>query len=118
VAHGFLLYNLIARRDDSQEMTRSTLRFILIDLAGLTAAVLYWVLVEAGWMAAAVFVVATLLAGPGSGVSLAWGWREIGGDWKTFGRGGGTRAVAVGSTVGSPTEERGNAVDEETPLLR
>lgn len=118
VAHGFLLYNLIARRDDSQEMTRSTLRFILIDLAGLTAAVLYWVLVEAGWRAAAVFVVATLLAGPGAAVSLAWGWREIGGDWKTFGRGRGTRAVAVGSTVGSPTEERGNAVDEETPLLR
>jgi hypothetical protein len=118
VAHVFLLYNVTTKRDDSQEMTRSTLRFILIDLAGLVAGVLYWVLVEAGWMAAVIFAVGTLLAGPGAGVSLAWGWREIGGEWKSFERGEGTRAVAVGSTVGSPTEERGNAVDEETPLLR
>lgn len=117
VAHGYLLYNLVTRRDDSHEVTRSTLKFILIDLGGLLTAVLYWVLVEAGWMAAAVFVVATLLAGPGAGVSLAWGWREIGGEWKTPGRTG-TRAVAVGSTVGTPTEEGGNAIDEETPLLR
>ncbi|KAK3350391.1 hypothetical protein B0H65DRAFT_86266 [Neurospora tetraspora] len=132
-SHIYLIVTLfIHPRDDRQEMTLATTRFIMVNMVYIGLTVLYWAFIEAGWQTALVMLVVTALAGPGAGVCVGWVWREsaVGVDWigRRFGRRVSVIAVAVGgsgSRRGSDGErdgERGqqgsNGPSEETPLLR
>ncbi|OIW30116.1 hypothetical protein CONLIGDRAFT_557023, partial [Coniochaeta ligniaria NRRL 30616] len=76
LAHGLLLWSLIAGRDDRKEMTRATTRFVEIDVGFVGVTVLYWLFVEAGWRVALVMLLGSVALGPGAGVCLAWVYRE------------------------------------------
>ncbi|KAL2159036.1 hypothetical protein VTH06DRAFT_2795 [Thermothelomyces fergusii] len=97
------------RPDDREEMTRSALKFIIINVFFLGLTVLYWILIEAGWPAVLVTVVASVVLGPGAGVCLGWVYRE-----KTVDLDRGVTVVAVGSR----RQSEGAEPSEETPLLR
>ena len=107
VAHGFLVWNLAAGREDRQEMTRATTRFIEIDAGLIGVTVLYWLLVEAGWRVALVMLLASVVLGPGAGVCLAWVYREA--------KVNPDRSVTVVAVGARPSDA---GPDEETPLLR
>ncbi|KIH92371.1 hypothetical protein SPBR_02908 [Sporothrix brasiliensis 5110] len=77
LSHGLVLWLLVTGRpDDRQEMTRSTLRFIEIDVVFIVLTVLYWILVEAGWRVVAVVLGASVVLGPGAGLCIGWIYRE------------------------------------------
>jgi hypothetical protein len=106
LAHGLLIFSLLARRDDGKEMTRATIKFVEIDVGFVGLTVLYWLFVEAGWRAALVMVLASVVLGPGAGVCLAWIYRE--------GKVDPDRSVTV-VAVGARNE---TGPSEDTPLLR
>lgn len=107
LAHGLMIWSLAAGRDDRKEMTRAATTFIAIDAGFLALTVLYWLFVEAGWRAALVMLLASVVLGPGAGVCLAWVYREAKVDPDQS-----VTVVAVGA--------RAPHADplEETPLLR
>lgn len=107
LAHGLLIWSLMAGRDDRKEMTRATTTFIEINAGFLSLTVLYWLFIEAGWRAALVMLLASVVLGPGAGVCLAWVYREGRVDPDQS-----VTVVAVGAR--SPDEDP----SEETPLLR
>jgi hypothetical protein len=109
MAHGFLIWSLVAGNDDRQQMTRSTLHFIEVDVAFIAATVLYWLLVEAGWRLMMVVVGVSVLLGPGAGICIGWIWRE---------RHFGTNLHVTVVAVGSQQEDDGGEAGEHTPLLR
>ena len=110
LAHVFVVYAMTLR-DDRKEMTRSTVKFIEVDLQFLALTVLYWVFAEVGWRAPLVMVAAAVVLGPGTGVCVAWIYRE-----RLL-----QEALDQRATAGSDGEE-GSAGDgqsnEQTPLLR
>ena len=99
-----LLWSLISRRDDREEMTRSTTRFVEVDITFVGLTVLYWLFVEVGWKTPGVMVLSSLLLGPGAGVCTGWIYRER---W-WFKALEGVRREA---------EDEARRADEETPLL-
>ncbi|KAK0638604.1 hypothetical protein B0T16DRAFT_462368 [Cercophora newfieldiana] len=107
LSHGLLLWSL-AHADDRKEMTRATIKCIVIDIFFVALTVLYWLFVEAGWRPAALMVVTSALLGPGAGICIGWIYRETHVDPD--------RSVTV-VAVGASGEE-GNNPSEETPLLR
>jgi hypothetical protein len=107
-AHAFLIWSLVAGADDRREMTRSTLKFIEVDVAFIAATVLYWLFVEAGWRVAVVMVATSIVLGPGAGLCVGWIWRESFINDEPH-----VTVVAVGS---QEDDIEGEA-SEETPLL-
>jgi hypothetical protein len=108
LSHGLLIWSLF-RPDDRKEMTRATVKFIEIDVAFIGLTVLYWLFVEAGWKVTFVMVAVSLVLGPGAGLCIGWIYRET--------------AVYHGLSEDEDEEAgtdegRGQAADEETPLLR
>ncbi|KAI0145164.1 hypothetical protein GGR57DRAFT_480981 [Xylariaceae sp. FL1272] len=73
--HVFVIYNLFSH-DDGREMTRTALKFIEIDFAFIAATIVYWVLVEAGLIPAAILVVLSFAMGPGAALCVVWTLRE------------------------------------------
>ncbi|KAK3985732.1 hypothetical protein QBC44DRAFT_334483 [Cladorrhinum sp. PSN332] len=111
-SHIFLIWSL-TQQDDRKEMTRSTVKFIVIDAFFVGLTVLYWIFVEAGWQVALVMVVTSVVLGPGAGISLAWIYRE-----QTFSPDrGSVTVVAVGAPRGSD-DDSSSRPSEHTPLLR
>jgi hypothetical protein len=104
LSQAVLLWNVIARKDDRQEMTRSTMRFVEVDITFVGLTVLYWLFVEVGWRTVGVMLLSSLVLGPGAGVCAGWIYRER---W-WFKALEGVRREA---------EEASGQVDEETPLL-
>jgi hypothetical protein len=104
LSQAVLLRSLISKKDDRQEMTRSTTRFVEIDITFVGLTVLYWLFVEVGWKTVGVMVISSLVLGPGAGVCAGWIYRER---W-WFKALEGVRREA---------EEEARRVDEETPLL-
>lgn len=109
LAHVWLLWSLLAGADDRREMTRATIKCIVIDLFFISLTVLYWVGVEAGWRVAAVMTGVSVVLGPGAGVCIGWIYREAAVDPD--------RSVTV-VAVGGRTTPEGDGPGEETPLLR
>lgn len=107
VSHGLLLWSLFAQADDRKEMTRATVKCIVINIFFVVLTVLYWLFVEAGWRPAAVMVLASVLLGPGAGICIGWIYRETHVDPDRS-----VTVVAVGASGGEGTPS------EETPLLR
>lgn len=58
------------------EMTRSTPRFIEIDVIFVGLAVLYWMLVEAGWRVVLTVISFYIVFSPRAGLCLGWIHRE------------------------------------------
>ncbi|KAK3373190.1 hypothetical protein B0T24DRAFT_622333 [Lasiosphaeria ovina] len=108
LSQGLLVWSLL-QPDDRKEMTRSTIRFIVIDAFFIGLTVLYWVLVEAGWRVALVMAGTSVVLGPGAGVCIGWICRERAVDLDRT-----VTVVAVGAQRGS----RSGSPSEETPLLR
>ncbi|KAL2111273.1 hypothetical protein VUR80DRAFT_10340 [Thermomyces stellatus] len=116
LSHAFLIWHLLARKDDRITMTRATLKFIEINVIFTGLTVLYWLLVEVGWRVVAVMVGVSLVLGPGAGVCAGWVYRE--GRWhEAFVKGprGSRRSSVGGGAEAGPRE--GGRVDEQTPLL-
>ncbi|KAK4230292.1 hypothetical protein QBC38DRAFT_469947 [Podospora fimiseda] len=111
LSHVFMIWVLATQPDDRKEMTRSAIKFIVIDTFFVGLTVLYWILVEAGWQVALVMVITSVILGPGAGVCVGWIYREqhvnLGWNSVTF--------VAVGARRPSDDESHDS---EETPLLR
>ncbi|KAL1902404.1 hypothetical protein Sste5346_001384 [Sporothrix stenoceras] len=109
LSHGLVLWGFLTNQpDDRQELTRSTLRFIEIDLFFIVLTVLYWILVEAGWRVVGVVLGASLLLGPGAGLCIGWIYREH-------------QLGFVDDdehNVAGDEGEGAAAPDEQTPLLR
>ncbi|POR39764.1 Uncharacterized protein TPAR_00054, partial [Tolypocladium paradoxum] len=107
LAHAFAVFAMTLR-DDRREMTRSTVTFIEIDMQFIALTVLYWVFVEVGWRAPLAMVAAGAVLGPGTGVCVAWVYRER------------LMQEALDQRVtAAPDAEEGTAPsDEQTPLLR
>jgi len=109
LAHVVFLWSL-TRPDDRREMTRSTIKFIEIDIQFIGWTVLYWTLVEVGWRVPLAMVIVSAVLGPGAGICLAWVYRE--------------RLIVDGMKHSRADEEqRGEGAqdrttDEETPLLQ
>ncbi|KAK4160596.1 hypothetical protein QBC43DRAFT_270288 [Cladorrhinum sp. PSN259] len=108
-SHIFWIWSLVASQDDKKEMTRSTIKFIVIDAFFVGLTVLYWILVEAGWRVCLVVVAASVILGPGAGICLGWIYRE-----QCLSPGGVT-VVAVGQSRRGSGDSHAS---EETPLLR
>ncbi|KAK0614572.1 hypothetical protein B0T14DRAFT_499810 [Immersiella caudata] len=106
VSHGLMVWSL-ARGDDRKEMTRATIKCVVINIFFVGLTVLYWLFVEAGWRPAALMVVASVVLGPGAGICIGWIYRETHVDPD--------RSVTV-VAVGASGDEGGPS--EETPLLR
>jgi hypothetical protein len=104
LAHGLLIYSAFTR-DDRKEMTRSTIKFIEIDVFFIALTVLYWLFIEAGWRVALVMMAVSVVLGPGAGVCIGWIYRET--------------AIYHGLADDEEEEEPANerTADEETPLL-
>lgn len=105
LAHGFLLWNLFGP-EDRKEMTMATIRFLQINVVIIILTVLYWILIEAGVVVTLAFIGASILLGPGAGLSVAWVLRE--------------RAIeryfdGTGTPGGDAQQGESH---EETPLLR
>lgn len=100
LAHAFVIWHVVAIPDDRQEMTRSTVRFIEIDVQFIAWTVLYWMLVEVGWKVPLIMIASSVIAGPGAGICLGWMYRE---------------RLMHGGKKRRDAEETN--VDEETPLL-
>jgi hypothetical protein len=107
LAHGLLIWSLVAGHDDRKEMTRAAITFIEIDVGLILLTVLYWLFVEAGWRVALVMLLASVVLGPGAGVCLAWVYRESKVDPDRS-----VTVVAVGARAPDADPS------EETPLLR
>lgn len=105
VAHILLIVNIFSP-DDSREMTRATMRIILIDAVIIVFTVLYWILVEAGVLVSLAFIVLSVLLGPGAGLSASWVLRE-----KAIER------YPDGKHEGHDSSEEQERSNEETPLL-
>ncbi|KAK3370685.1 hypothetical protein B0H63DRAFT_487421 [Podospora didyma] len=109
ISQALLIWSLV-QPDDRKEMTRATIKFIVIDMSFIGLTVLYWVLVEAGWQVALVMVAASMVLGPGAGVCIGWMYRERIVDLD--------RSVTV-VAVGAPRRSsRDASPSEDTPLLR
>ena len=108
ISYALFLWSL-TQPDDRKEMTRSTLKFIIINTFFVGLTVLYWVFVEAGWRVAAVMAIVSVLLGPGAGICIGWIYRESAVDPD-----GGVTVVVVGGRRNS--EDDGSS--EHTPLLR
>ncbi|KAK5655680.1 hypothetical protein OQA88_5613 [Cercophora sp. LCS_1] len=106
-SHAVLIWSL-TQRDDRKEMTRATLKFIVIDMFFIGLTVLYWLLVEAGWRVVLVMVGTSLVLGPGAGICVGWVYREASVDPD--------RSVTVVAVGAQPSS--GEGASEETPLLR
>lgn len=119
-SHVFLIWHLLARRDDRIDMTRATLGFIEIDIVFTGLTVLYWLLVEVGWRVVAVMVGVSVVLGPGAGICAGWIYRER--RWhkafvKSVGR---SRSSSRGSSIRSsirPRSRSSGRANERTPLL-
>ncbi|KAK3325097.1 hypothetical protein B0H66DRAFT_529152 [Apodospora peruviana] len=120
VSHALFLYSFF-RPNDEKEMTRATLKFIVIDAFFIALTTLYWLFVEAGWKVALVCVAASVVAGPGAGICVGWFYREATVDPD--------RASVTVVAVGTSSSRRGSGngdgsgassahSSEETPLLR
>ncbi|KHN94943.1 uncharacterized protein MAM_07170 [Metarhizium album ARSEF 1941] len=106
LAHGFVVGNL-ARPDDRQEVTRSTVGLIEIDSQFVGLTMLYWVFTEVGWRAPLAMVLSSLVLGPGAGTALGWLYRE-----KLI-----TSDLATRLLEQVDDGERGDG-GEQTPLIR
>lgn len=121
LAHVYFFINIATRRDDSRELTRSTLRFVEIDFLFIALTVLYWLLVEAGWRVALISLAASLVLGPGAGICVGWYYREHAIDPESglvddTEEGGSRRSSRRGSSDGGSTTS--SSSNEDTPLLR
>lgn len=113
LSHGYFLYSL-SQTDDRKEMTRATIRFIVIDVFFIGLTTLYWIFVEAGWRVTAVMIGASLVLGPGAGICIGWIYRESKVDPDRS-----VTVVAVGARRGSGQRDGSSSpASEETPLLR
>lgn len=113
LSHGLVLWSVLTNQpDDRQELTRSTLRFIEIDLFFIVLTVLYWILVEAGWRVVGVVLGASLVLGPGAGLCIGWVYREHQLGFVDDGE----RSAAAGGEDDSGEPDEGPG--EQTPLLR
>lgn len=104
-AHVALLWHLFARKDDRQELTRSTVAFVETDAFFIALTVLYWLLAETGWRVALTMLAWSILLGPGAGVCIAWIFREP------------VLAAEPGETGSSSREADPEAATERSPLL-
>ncbi|KAH8652310.1 hypothetical protein BX600DRAFT_472277 [Xylariales sp. PMI_506] len=75
VAHGMLIWNLFSP-EDRKEMTRTTIKFIEIDVAIIGVTVAYWILVEAGFLVTLLYIGLSVVLGPGASLCVAWFLRE------------------------------------------
>lgn len=107
LSHGLFIWNFVTQKDDRREMTRSTLKFVEIDVAFIALTVLYWLFVEAGWRVTLVVLGTSILLGPGAGLCIGWIYRE-----SSVALDPHVTVVAVGSRGGE------GEADEDTPLLR
>ncbi|KAI8947262.1 hypothetical protein F4801DRAFT_561477 [Xylaria longipes] len=108
LTHALFIWNLFCK-NDSRQMTRTSLKFIEIDFVFIAASVLYWVFAESGVVPAVLMVVFSVFLGPGAALCLTWIIRE-----KAI------CAFAVSSEEdGSDDESDGDdsTVHEDTPLL-
>ena len=116
LSHIYFIWSLF-QTDDRKEMTRATMKFIVIDMFFIGITALYWLFVEAGWRVTLVMIGASVILGPGAGVCLGWVYRESVVDPDRS-----VTVVAVGAR--SESERRGSRdrdgspASEETPLLR
>lgn len=110
LAHAFAMYAMTLR-DDRKEMTRSTVKFIEIDMQFIALTVLYWVFAEVGWRAPLVMVAAAVVLGPGAGVCVGWVYRE------RLMQEALDQPAAAGLDAEAGTAGEGQS-DEQTPLLR
>ncbi|EGS18466.1 uncharacterized protein CTHT_0050680 [Thermochaetoides thermophila DSM 1495] len=108
ISYVLFLWSL-TQPDDRKEMTRSTVKFIIINTFFIGLTVLYWVFVEAGWRVAAVMALVSVLLGPGAGICIGWIYRE-----STVDPDGGVTVVVVGGRRNSEDD----CLSEHTPLLR
>ncbi|KAK2001042.1 hypothetical protein LX36DRAFT_571090 [Colletotrichum falcatum] len=110
VSHVYLIWSLF-QWDDRKEMTRSTIKFVEIDMFFIGLTVLYWLFVETGWKVPLVAVLAAVPLGPGAGVCIAWIYRDaqIREHFKHW-------LSEVAGSVDAGEEGRDPA-GEETPLL-
>ena len=108
LSHGLLFWSM-AQADDRKEMTRATIKCIVIDVFFIALTVLYWLFVEAGWRPALLMIGCSVLLGPGAGICIGWIYREQNGDPD--------RSVTV-VAVGGRASSREGSPSEETPLLR
>jgi len=76
IAHYALLWELAYVRDDRSAVTRAALGFIQADLGLIAVTAVYWLLVEAGGRVALLYVLVGCIAGPGTGLCVAWVARE------------------------------------------
>ena len=76
IGHVFFLWHILSQKDDRTEETRSTIKFIEIDIQYIFWTVLYWMLVEVGWKTPALMLGLSVLLGPGAGTCLGWLFRE------------------------------------------
>jgi hypothetical protein len=106
LAHGFLIGNL-TKSDDRKEMTRSTVKFIEIDVQFIGLTMLYWVFTEVGWRAPLAIVGSSIVLGPGAGTALGWLYRE-----KLI------TSDMILQLLEEVNEEEGGEADEETPLIQ
>jgi len=107
LSHGLLLWSVFARGDDRREMTRATVKCIVINIFFVALTVLYWLFVEAGWRPAVLMVGTSVVLGPGAGICIGWIYRETHVDPDRS-----VTVVAVGASGGE-----GETPGEETPLL-
>ncbi|KAK3937446.1 hypothetical protein QBC46DRAFT_392679 [Diplogelasinospora grovesii] len=113
LSHGLLIWSLLAQADDRKEMTRATLKFIVIDVFYIGLTVLYWIFVEAGCKVALITLGAGVVLGPGAGLCIGFICRE-----NTINPHQSVTVVAVGSRRSSGGLEQGSPPSEESPLLR
>ncbi|KAI1332170.1 hypothetical protein F5Y16DRAFT_215593 [Xylariaceae sp. FL0255] len=113
LTHAFFIWKMFCG-DDSREMTRTAIKFIGIDFAFIAATVLYWILVEAGPLPAALLVILSAFIGPGGALCVVWPFRE-----KTI------CAFAIEdeesegeSSHETNVDETRDSVQEDTPLIR
>ncbi|KAK1573236.1 uncharacterized protein LY79DRAFT_526075 [Colletotrichum navitas] len=111
VSHVYFIWSLF-QWDDRKEMTRSTIKYVEINMFYISLTVLYWLFVETGWKVPLVAVLAAIPLGPGAGVCVAWIYRDaqIREHFKHW----------LSDVVGSEDDGEGgrSPAGEETPLLR
>ncbi|KAM7212356.1 hypothetical protein V8F06_012261 [Rhypophila decipiens] len=113
LSHGLFIYSLF-QTDDRKEMTRATIKFVVINMFFIGLTTLYWIFVETGWRLTAVMIVASLVFGPGAGICIGWIYRE-----STVDPDRSVTVVAVGARRANGQRDGSSSpASEETPLLR
>jgi hypothetical protein len=75
VSHVWIVYSFFLE-NDATPVSRATLRFIEIDVLAMGVTMAYWLLIEVGWHVTAIFIATSAVAGPGTGLCIAWALRE------------------------------------------